>query len=142
MSDISRRSVVNAAAWSVPVIAVAVATPLAAASQPPDPPRMLCTPRNPYDGDVEAVSFDGVTMAIIFRRSARNWVDVTVRQAGFKEIHYNLGAPGQPTNNQPHMKNYTPGGVFTIVLPRPFDAALGDWFQVQTIHPNNCAVTS
>lgn len=34
---ISRRTVVKGAAWSVPVIAVAIATPLAAASQPVQP---------------------------------------------------------------------------------------------------------
>lgn len=44
---ITRRNVVKGAAWSVPVIAVAVATPLAAASGPTetDPPKIpiACT---------------------------------------------------------------------------------------------------
>lgn len=35
MTDINRRTLVKAAAWSVPVIAVAVSTPLAAASTAP-----------------------------------------------------------------------------------------------------------
>lgn len=34
MPDPTRRNIVKAAAWSVPVIAVAVSTPLAAASEP------------------------------------------------------------------------------------------------------------
>lgn len=34
-SEISRRSVIRSAAWSVPVIAAAIATPLAAASEAP-----------------------------------------------------------------------------------------------------------
>lgn len=140
MSEPTRRTIVLGAAWSVPVIAAAIATPLAAASLPPKPPTLVCTPRNPYDGDLQAVTFDGNTMIILFRTTARNWVDVTVRQSGFKEIHYNLGAPGQPTNNQPHMKNYTPGGTFVITLPRAFDRTC-DWFQVQTIHSDNCVVT-
>lgn len=36
-APVSRRSVIRSAAWSIPVIAVAVATPLAAASTPPVP---------------------------------------------------------------------------------------------------------
>lgn len=36
-NELTRRAVVKAAAWSVPVIAVAVATPLAAASEPYPP---------------------------------------------------------------------------------------------------------
>lgn len=36
--SISRRSVIRSAAWSVPVIAAAIATPLAAASTPPAAP--------------------------------------------------------------------------------------------------------
>lgn len=38
-SDIDRRTLVTGAAWMVPVIAAAVATPLAAASAPPLPPK-------------------------------------------------------------------------------------------------------
>lgn len=37
--NVSRRAIVRAAAWSMPVIAVAVSTPLAAASQPPSAPQ-------------------------------------------------------------------------------------------------------
>jgi len=37
MAEVSRRTVVLGAAWSVPVIAAAVAVPLAAASTPPTP---------------------------------------------------------------------------------------------------------
>lgn len=42
-SGISRRSVIKAAAWSAPVIAVAVATPLASASVSVDSPTALVT---------------------------------------------------------------------------------------------------
>ena len=142
MTDsISRRALVRSAVWSVPVIAVAAATPHAAASQEAEPRGLVCTPKNVGEGDVEAVAFNGNVMSILFRPTARNWVDVTVRQPGFKTIHYNLGAPGQPTNNQPHMRNYTPGGAFTIALPRPFDRVC-DWFQVQSLHIDDCVVTS
>lgn len=140
-ADMSRRAVIHAAAWSMPVIAVAVAVPLAAASEAPKPPLLVCKPRSVHGGDVEAVTFDGNIMAIKFRPNARNWVDVTIRQQGLAEIHINLGAPGQPTNNQPRMGNYVPGEVYTIALSRPFDINC-DWFQVQGIHPNNCEVVS
>lgn len=38
MTDINRRTVLKGAAWSVPVVALTMATPLAAASEPYDPP--------------------------------------------------------------------------------------------------------
>ncbi|WP_341944872.1 hypothetical protein [Microbacterium sp. LWH11-1.2] len=41
--DLSRRTLVKSAAWSVPVVAVAVATPLAAASQTPPPATFWAT---------------------------------------------------------------------------------------------------
>lgn len=43
---ISRRLVLKSAAWSIPVIAVAVATPLASASVPPERVPLTCTPLN------------------------------------------------------------------------------------------------
>lgn len=141
MNDpISRRTVVRGAAWSVPVIAAAIALPLAAASEPPTPPKLLCRPRNPYDGDVQDILFDGNVMTIIFRSTAQNTVDVTVRIQGYSEIHYNLAREDRYVNNgQKHEKPYKAGGSFTIALPTPF--VLGrDWFQVQTIHPDNCVV--
>lgn len=52
MSEPTRRSVVLGAAWSVPVIAAAIATPLAAASLPPRIPIACVYLQNHgHDGD-------------------------------------------------------------------------------------------
>lgn len=138
----TRRSVIKAAAWSAPVIAAAIATPLAAASQPPKPPLYVCRPRNPYSGDVELVTIEGNTLIIKFKASAQNTVDVTLRLAGHKEIHYNLAREDRYVNNgQAHEKPYKAGGTFTITLPRPIDLAT-DWGQVQAVHLTDCVVAS
>ncbi|WP_168429383.1 hypothetical protein [Microbacterium sp. K24] len=138
-----RRSFVKGAAWSVPVIAAAVATPLAAASgphpspEPTKPPILVCTPPN-HDPDVESVSITGNLMLIKFRPGAQNSVDVTVRIAGQREVHLNLVSPGTPTNGVAHMKNYLPGQVFTVTLPDAYNRRRGDWLQVKTVHNENC----
>lgn len=44
--EITRRAALKASAWSVPIIAVAVATPLAAASVPIERLPLTCTPLN------------------------------------------------------------------------------------------------
>lgn len=134
----TRRAVVKGAAWAVPVIAVSVATPLAAASGEPEPCNYVCRPRNPYDGDVQDVLFNGLVMTVIFKASAQNTVDVTVRIPGYPEIHYNLAREDRYVNNgQAHEKPYKAGGSFTINLPVPFDKDR-DYLQVQTIHAYDC----
>ena len=75
-------------------------------------------------------------MAVHIRASARNSIDITVRIQG-REVHYNLVPPGTPTNGVKHMKNYTPGAVFYTPLTEVFDKGR-DWFQVRTIHNENC----
>lgn len=139
MSEPTRRTVVTAAAWSVPVIAAAVAVPLAAASVTPEEPcAYICRPKNPYDGDVQDVTFNGNVMTILFKPSAQNTVDVTVRIAGYSEIHYNLARQDRYVDNgQPHEKPYTAGGSFTIALPAPFNKDR-DFLQVQAIHAYDC----
>lgn len=44
--NLTRRTVVKSAAWSIPVIAIAVATPLASASVPPEKVCISCVPLN------------------------------------------------------------------------------------------------
>lgn len=55
-TSITRRSLVRAAAWSVPVIAVAAATPMAAASTTPTPATMVIT----STGSTEAGNARGI----------------------------------------------------------------------------------
>ena len=114
------------------MVAVAVAAPAHAASTSPD---LQCVSGDP---DVSSVYISGNLLVIQFTPNARNSVDVTIRQkGGAATIHYNLVPPGTPTNNVPHMKNYTPGGSFTIPLTFPYNRET-DWFQVKTIHNENC----
>ena len=131
----TRRDLMKAAAWAVPVVAMSAAVPLAAASTPTLPPKLLCISGDP---DVENVIIDGDNLVITFTKDARNSVDVTIRPVGEAEIHYNFVPQGTPTNGVPHMKNYTPGDSVVIPLPRNYDRLLGDWLQVKTIHNENC----
>lgn len=128
----SRRGVLRAAAWSAPVVALALAAPAAAASGEV----LVCTSNDPT---VESVTLDGRSFIITFRDDASTSVDVTIRQDGFPEIHFNLMPPGSPDNGVAHERIYTPGGVFAITLHRPYNRAK-DWQQTKTIHNENCVV--
>lgn len=131
--DITRRTALGAAAWSLPVVALAIATPAAAASTTP-PPALACVNDDP---DVEGVTILGTTLFVAVRATARNAIDVTIRQAGEAEIHLNLTPPGTPTNGNPREVNYTPGRTVGITLTRPYDLSR-DWLQVKTVHNENC----
>lgn len=132
MTGLSRRTVVSAA-WSAPVIALAVALPNVAASQDDD--RIEC---NVAGGEVESATFEGRTLTIRFHATAQNAVDVTIKMAGHPQIHYNLTRFDRYVDNgQPHERPYLAGGFFTITLPRPYRLAT-DWIQVRTIHNENC----
>lgn len=65
MTDINRRKALKAFAWSVPVIAVSVATPLAAASTVPPRQAIKCE-RNPGKGQPTYSVFydDGTVVAM------------------------------------------------------------------------------
>lgn len=132
MTALSRRAALMAGAWSVPVIAGAVAAPALAASETSG---LVCSVPS---GDVAEVEIQGDQFTIRFHATAQNTVDVTIRLAGEREIHYNLARVDRYVDNgQPHEKPYYAGGFFTIALPRPFDRAC-DWFQVQGIHSTDC----
>lgn len=72
-APISRRSVIKSAAWSVPVIATTIATPLAAASQPTQSLKHRLTfntkrayDSNPWDPDLNATKPRiGVVVAVM-----------------------------------------------------------------------------
>lgn len=132
MSALSRRTVVSAA-WSAPVIALALALPRAAASQDDD--RIVC---NVNGGEVESATFEGTTLTIRFHATAQNAVDVTIAMAGYEWIHRNLTRRDRFVDNgSAHEFPYDAGGAFAIPLPRPYSLT-ADWVQVQTIHNENC----
>ena len=136
-----RRTVLKAAAWAVPLTVLVTATPARAASGDVPPPALFCPPQNPGSGDVEWVRIEGLVLFIQTKSTARNAIDVTVRQAGTQTVHLNLMPPGSPNNGVPHERPYTPGELVTVALPVAFDLAR-DWFQVQAIHSTDCVVTS
>lgn len=126
--SVTRRSVIKAGAWAAPVVALAATAPLAAASG-----ELLCEQRSTQ----VSVHPTDAALLISFLPGARNSIDVTIRQAGYAEQHFNYVPAGTPTNSVPHMRNYTPGDVAAIPLPRPLDPAR-DWFQVEAIHLTDC----
>lgn len=136
MPEISRRSVVLGAAWSVPVIAAAVAVPLASASQPIDTcvDRMHLYRPQDYQGDgsmgpnnnVAEILVTGSAIIITFRRNT-DILDINVHKTSGNVNHHKDGKvhPGtvvniplfdceDPTFIQVHGNNthYYGGGVF------------------------------
>ena len=132
MSEISRRQAMLGAAWSLPVVALAVAAPLAAAS--PTQHGIYCVTDDP---DVESVTSANTTMLVHIRSGAQNAIDVTIRQQGYPEYHVNLIPPGTPTNGVGDQENYVPGEAFIIELWTPFRLDR-DFMQVKTVHRENC----
>lgn len=132
----TRRTVIKAAAWAMPVVAMAATAPLAAASTPPD---LICTTGDQTVRDVRIIDS---AILITLTDAASTSVDVTIRLSGHPEIHRNLVPAGTPTNGVPHMQNYIPGETIVIPTPRKYDRARGDWLQVTTVHNENCAVLS
>lgn len=132
----NRRQVIKAAAWAMPVVALTVATPAAAASTP-TPPDLYCTTG---DTDVQDVAYRDGMLWITFAITARNSVDVTIRQVGEAEQHFNFVPQGTPTNGVAHMRNYSPGEIVPLALPRAYSIQRGDWMQVKTVHNENCVV--
>lgn len=111
MSGLSRRSVIHGAAWSLPVIAAAIATPLAAASAPQPEDCTVCG-GTPYDNGVYTVV--GRTLVVSYR-TAPDIYEVNARGAGWSTSYgTNYGtAPKRGTR------------TWTIVLP-----AAPTWIQV------------
>lgn len=134
--NIDRRKLVKAAAWAMPVVALSAAAPMAAASTPT--PNLYCSSG---DTDVKDVQVRNGVLYITFADTAQNSVDVTIRQEGEAEQHFNFVPAGTPTNGVPHMKNYTAGEVVAIQLPRAYSLQR-DWMQIKTIHNENCVVVS
>lgn len=112
MSGLTRRTLIHGAAWSLPVIAAAVATPLAAASCPPEQPEVKVCGGSPYDNGVYTVS--GRTLVISYRK-APDIYEVNARGAGWTKSY------GTNYGNAPKRGALT----WTILLP-----AEPTWIQV------------
>lgn len=124
-AQVTRRAVL-AAAWSVPVIALAVSAPAAAASHEPDDHIAMClsnsgTPSRMFE-------YLGVSDTVIvakLRPGARDWFDVNVTMP-----------PGHTFSNR-HLNaaDFPAGHVFTFpVTARPV------WVQCDDLHfPKDCA---
>jgi len=111
VTGLSRRALIQSAAWSVPVIAAAIATPLAAASTTaPEAPKVCGG--TPYDNGVFTVT--GRTLVISYR-TAPDIYEVNARGAGWSKSY------GTNYGNAPKKGTRT----WTIVLP-----ADPTWIQV------------
>lgn len=98
-NGVGRREFVKAAAWSVPVVAVAVATPLAAASQPnPEPtggPIRVCGGGH-GDNGTYTVSADGKTLVINFK-NVPDIYEVNAKGYGWEKSYgTNYGSAPKP----------------------------------------------
>lgn len=123
-TDLTRRTVVKAAAWAVPVIAVAVATPLAAASGEPTCERYYRY--EAYGQDVADIEITATAVIITYRKTT-DIQDINIHKAsGNRNIHVDgkvkvktqvaipLANCEDPTFVQVHGNNthYYGGGVF------------------------------
>lgn len=133
-NNISRRTIVKGAAWAVPVIAVAVSTPLAAASQVPVCDRYYLYRPQDYQGNgsmgpnnnVAQIEVTGTAVIVTYRRET-DITDINVHKASGNvnkhidgrvkpgtQIVIPLANCEDPTFIQVHGNNthYYGGGVF------------------------------
>lgn len=127
---VSRRTLVKGAAWSIPVIGAAVVAPVAMASTDRPADTVTCTAS---DGRIVFLREDRVD---VVTEQGDGAIDVTIRQQGLPEMHYNLVAQG--ANRGDNQLPFTPGEVVAVRVPRRVDPKI-DWFQVATVHPGDCA---
>ena len=108
MSVLTRRQLVTAAAWSIPVIALAVAAPAAAASK--DCPPVTCGGTAQDNGTYVV---DGSTLTI-FYRVRPDVVDINVRYAGGRTVNIHKDASVVPASR-----------IYTVALQ-----GAPEWIQV------------
>lgn len=132
MTDTTRRAVIKGVVWAAPVVALAVAAPSAAASTPDT--EWFC-PAPTSDKTVKSVTFRGNFAYIDTAGGDGGAIDVTIRVQGYGEIHFNGVTQGH--NPGSNTRPYKVGDILVVALPRPYRPG-DDWFQVRTIHNENC----
>lgn len=128
----TRRNLMKSAAWSAPVVALAVAAPAAVASDSTGP-----------EEPTYCRASDGLTAwlyddRVVIDTSAANGtaIDVTIRYGdGLPQYHRNYVTQGKnPGDNQ---ILYAPGDLIVIQTPRRLVKSY-DWWQFKTIHDTDC----
>jgi hypothetical protein len=121
MTGITRRTVIHGAAWSLPVIAAAVATPLAAASCPPEEAKPITCGGTPYDNGTYTIV--GRTIVVNYR-TVPDIYEINAKGAGWaKSYGTNFGtAPKRGALTWTVVLPYEP----TKIQVHGFNAHLGE----------------